>query len=205
MSAWRGRRLRAARLSAPITAWRSGFGELARPARRPPCAPPRARCRASSRESNRDSAIRVGHQVHVRLAATRASPAPCSRRFMSSRSMRIALHDLHHAGGKILADVAEPARHVRRRAAEPAAPIGVVERGAAPCRSAIPRRRANSRSRRRHRRRARGASGARFATRRSRACLPDSRCASEPAGPRAPPRHRNRRRRPHACGGRWPA
>ena len=41
---------------------------------------------------------------------------------------RVGLHHLHDGGREVGADVAEPARHLRRGAAQPAAPVGVVQR-----------------------------------------------------------------------------
>ena len=164
------------------SARRSPPGAWARRARasahRRPCAPPRAPCRASWRASRPTSAIRSATRCTSGSSASSISGS-ISRRFMSSRSMASRCMHLHDARREVLADVAQPARHVRRGAARGRrADRSRRARCSARSMRHVAPASACSRCRRRSRRRAPGASGARLSGRLAhRLLLRDSRCA----------------------------
>ena len=136
MSRGRGRRVRVARLSAPVTAARvrlairrsisaTTFPTTSRAVRRG-----RLRHHLVEADQGADQ-VDVGlHRVQqLGLEQHRGQVEPLDR---------VPLHHLHHAGREVGADVAQPAGHPRRRRAEPAALPRAGSPSVSPARRAQP-------------------------------------------------------------------
>ena len=120
MSRWRGRLTCAERSSAPVSAARvrvaSRFSSSATTLRTTARAVSLRGLghRPVEREQRADQVdVRLDGLQHLRLQQQRGEAQPLDR---------VALHDLDDGAGEVRPDVAEPAGHVRRGAAEPRAP-----------------------------------------------------------------------------------